>query len=440
MVVRVALVAALVARCLAEDAHAAQAIEAHTRLILDALHEHPITSVLVGQPLGLLTQYVPIEQAVALLCVVTLAATYLIPKVLSRLLAPTTDAPKTLVPTIRAAALDAEARRPNAYPPNCPVATARHGTTTVVAYDAGKKAYAVETSTHERVTVASDDVVTATVQDLYVYPIKSCKGLRLASAAVLPHGLQCDRQWMFMDAKGTFLSQRKHPKMALIAPEVDVTNAEALTLTAPGMPSLRVPVLRSGVEHRVRVWKDYMLGVDQGDAAAQWAATFLGLPDIRLVRFKDGFHRQCDEAFAPDHATAFADGFPVLIACQASIDAMSAAAKHPVEMARFRPNIVMTGAPAFADDVWDCFEIGSVRFQNVKPCSRCSMPSVNQATGEKDEAGAALQSALLASRNGAQLAFLKKRANDVFFGSNVVTLHGASLAVGDRLKVLTLLQ
>ncbi|KDO24657.1 hypothetical protein SPRG_10190 [Saprolegnia parasitica CBS 223.65] len=333
---------------------------------------------------------------------------------LSRLLAPTTGAPTTLVPTIRAAALDAEAARPNAYPPNCPVVTARHGTATVVAFDAAKEAYALETATHERVTVASDDVVTATVQDLYVYPIKSCKGLRLASSAVLPIGLRCDRQWMFIDAKGTFLSQRKHPSMALIAPEVDVTAAEALTLTAPGMPPLCVPVLRSGVEHRVRVWKDYMQGVDQGDAAAQWAATFLNVPGVRLVRFKDGCHRPCEDAFAPDHATAFADGYPILIACQASIDALGAAAKHPVEMARFRPNIVMTGTPAFADDVWDCFEIGSVRFQNVKPCSRCSMPSVNPATGEKDDAGAALQSALLASRNGAQLAFLNKRANDVF--------------------------
>ncbi|OQR86082.1 mosc domain protein [Achlya hypogyna] len=448
--VRVALAVLMTALCtalgqaerVAAAASAGDAIvtrEEHTRLLLSALNENPITAILLGRPLGLLTQVLSVEQAVGVLCFITLVASVVVPKIMLRLLTPSISEPKTLVPTIRAAALDTEAKRPNAYPVNCPVVTARHGTATVVAYDAAKEVYAVQTNDEQRVEVGSADVLVATVQDLFVYPIKSCKGLRLTSSAVLPQGLACDRQWIITDAEGNFITQRKYPRMALIAPQVDVTRPDELTLSGPGMPDLVVPVTRTGPELRVRVFKDFMQGIDQGAAAAEWVSSYLQLPNLRLVRFKDGFHRPCEEEFAPGHGTGFADGYPILIACQASIDAMAAAAQQPVRMNRFRPNIVMTGTPPFADDVWGHFEVGGLRFQNVKPCSRCNMPSVNQEKGERDDAGAALQTALLASRNGQQLSFLDKRAKNVFFGSNVVTLQKGTIRVGDSLKVLTLL-
>ncbi|OQR94804.1 mosc domain protein [Thraustotheca clavata] len=390
------------------------------RVFLEIVNENYLTSLFLGQPLNFLTQFFTIEQSLGILCLTTVAATYLIPKIAIKLLTSNLSEAQALVPTIQAAVLDAEAKRPNLYPVNCPVTTKQHKIAIVESYNNVKDTYLVQTN-KKQVEIKAQDVVTATVQDLYVYPIKSCEGFRLESSTVLAEGLKCDRQWMIVDAKGTFMSQRKVPKMALIAPIVDVANPTSITLTAPGMPNLVVPVVNKGNELKVRVWKDYIQSVDQGDAAAEWIVKFLATPELRFVKFKDDFCRPCDPKFAPGHSTGFADGFPILIACQASIDEMSAQAKHKVEMDRFRPNIVVKGAPAFADDVWGFFEIGNLRFQNIKPCSRCSMPSVNQQKGEKDDAGAALQEALLASRDGKRLSFLDKRPKDVFFGSNVIT-------------------
>ncbi|KAF0700732.1 Aste57867_8786 [Aphanomyces stellatus] len=416
----------------------------HIRDVLAALESNPWTSALVSRPITLLTQFLPIEYAVAALCAITLALSVLLPLVLKTFLAPSAAATTAdnLERRMRRARLDMESKRPNVYPPASFVSTSQ-GDAKVLDFNVDRDLYTVElASTKQIIDIPATEVTSTRVQDLFVYPIKSCAGVRLTSVNVLKRGLQCDRQWLVVDGKNRFVTMRKHPKMALIHPLVDLDNPNSVTLTADGMTPIVVPVLTTGgTERIVRVWKDHIEAIDQGDEAAAWIATYLDEPTFRLVRFKDSYSRPCDPAFAPDHDFGFADDFPIMLASAASLDVMQDKLQRPITMSRFRPNIVVTGCPAWADDTWGDFEIGGLRFRNVKPCARCSMPSVDPAKGAKDDAALSnLQDVLKSERNGKDLGFLDKKTHEVFFGSFLVCDGQGSMAVGDPVKVLTMKQ
>jgi hypothetical protein len=153
---------------------------------------------------------------------------------------------------------------------------------------------------------------------LFVHPVKSCAGIEVQEAVLTEAGLELDRAWMVVDAQGVFLSQRALPRMALVRPEVA---GDALVLRAPDMPELRLEVQAVQAVATVTVWKDTVPAWDAGDAAARWFSTFLGQP-CRLVRF-DPAHRRLSSMHwtggleAPNR---FSDGFPVLVASEASLD------------------------------------------------------------------------------------------------------------------------
>ncbi|GLE10392.1 hypothetical protein PINS_up022493, partial [Pythium insidiosum] len=133
---------------------------------------------------------------------------------------------------------------------------------------------------------------------MLVYPIKSCRGIRLEKAKITERGISNDRTWMFTDEAGTFITQRRYHKMALIDPLLDdMENPTSITLRAEGMPDLVVPILREGegVERPVRVWKSHLTAIDQGDAASDWINTFLAEErkdkSFRFVRMKESGHR-----------------------------------------------------------------------------------------------------------------------------------------------------
>ncbi|RLN48104.1 hypothetical protein BBJ28_00014756 [Nothophytophthora sp. Chile5] len=322
----------------------------------------------------------------------------------------------------------------------------------VTQYEPATDRYDVQLSSSETVTLHASQLQQPTVSALYVYPIKSCGGLSFPSAQLTPKGLLHDREWVIIDAaRNKFVTQRRFPKMALIRPKLlpdaAASHIQSLVLTAEGMPDLEVPVVRSpdGPERLVSIWKDSVQGVDQGDAAAQWLDTFLGEErrHFRLVRVKDAFTRHTQPKYAPGHATNFADAFPFLLTLEASLTQLNEKLDESVPMNRFRPNIVLRGSPAFADEHWNCVVIGGLRFRNVRPCARCAMPSVDQSTGTT-HAKREPSRTIVRERNGVRLGFIDGKKVEGYFGSNlVVELESSSstppqLAVGASVKVLTL--
>ncbi len=224
------------------------------------------------------------------------------------------------------------------------------------------------------------------IEELFVYPVKSARGIRKTSVLIAPTGFELDRNWMVVDAAGKFISQRTHPRLALLVPQV---TDDMLVLQAPGLETLEVVRKPerdndSGAQVNVRVWDDECDGIDQGDTAADWLSQFLG-DAVRLVRVIDAPRRMANPKYAgsdPNPVT-FADGFPILVCNRASLDELNSRMPTAVPMNRFRPNIVLSGLPAFAEDRIASLRCGEIELRLVKPCTRCIITSTDQLTGER---------------------------------------------------------
>lgn len=225
------------------------------------------------------------------------------------------------------------------------------------------------------------------LDSIHVYPVKSCAGTAPREALLTETGFDLDRQWLVVDGAGNFVTQRELPRMALI--QTTLKSSE-LVLRAPGMLALHVAVDRVEERTEVEVWGQRVGAFDMGALCAQWFGDFLGRP-LRLARFDPEAPRYADRKWTGDiaAANAFQDGFPLLVASAASIDEVNrrlgAAGHAPVTLARFRPNLVLGGIDANAEDHLDEIVFaaaeGTVRLKLVKPCTRCSIPDVDPASG-----------------------------------------------------------
>jgi MOSC domain-containing protein len=261
-------------------------------------------------------------------------------------------------------------------------------------------------------------VTTATITQLFVYPVKSTRALARSRVRLTATGLEWDRQWMLIDANGTFLSQRTHPKLACLVPTI---GSDALQLEAPGRSALRVPFGAGGERRAVRVHADACIGVDQGTEAAQWASDVLG-QTVRLVRVPQDPARLANPRYAgaTPAPMGFADGFPLLVCNAASLADLNRRMPAPIPMERFRPNLVIEGLPAWAEDHIATLTVGPVTLRLVKPCARCTIPSVDQRSGERStDPGPVLR----------QFRFDAKLPG-IMFGENVVIAAGVGEELG----------
>lgn len=269
------------------------------------------------------------------------------------------------------------------------------------------------------------------VTGLFVYPVKSCRGLSLDVAELDDLGLVGDRRFLVVDETGKFLTQRTHARMAQIATALD---AVRLTLSAEGAGAVSVArasdpraPLRS-----VTIWKHSELQAeDCGPEAAQWLSDFLGAR-LSLVRIGPAFERNVlKKAGRPGDVFNFADAVPLLIAGEASLadlnDRIQENGGEPVPMERFRPNLVVSGAAPFAEDDWPVARIGDVVLRNAGKSIRCIVTTTDQQTGERGKEPLRT------------LATFRRDADDptgVCFGTNFIheTKRG-TLRVGDAVVV-----
>ena len=266
----------------------------------------------------------------------------------------------------------------------------------------------------------------ATITEINIYPVKSCRGIGLPSARVLGTGLADDRHWMLARPNGRFVTQRELPRMALIGTAV---SADTLQLNAPGMPPLSVPRESAGARLAVVVWKFSGGGIDCGDAAAEWCTRYLETP-LRLVRFDEQKPRLCNPEWTRDTPahTEFSDGYPILVISRASLADLNSRLPKALPRARFRPNLVIDGIGAYDEDRIHELCSDELVLRIVKPCTRCSITTTDQESGTLD--------------GTEPLATLKRYRFDrelggVCFGQNVIVVRGAgaSLRVGQSLDI-----
>lgn len=258
---------------------------------------------------------------------------------------------------------------------------------------------------------------------LYFYPIKSSAPLETFQAQVEPRGLQHDRRWMVVDAQGQFITGRQLPRMTLLRAQ---PTAQGLRLEAPGMAALEVAFPSAAAGLPVTVWKSEVVAWPAAAQADAWLGRFLGQP-ARLVHMDAQVSRPMINPYCePGDEVSFADAFPMLLISRASLDALNARLERPVSMLQFRPNLVVEGVAAHAEDDWKRIRVGAVEFDVAKPCARCIFTTVDPATGERDPRGEPLRT----------LAGYRRMGGGVMFGQNLIPRSPGALRVGDALEVL----
>ncbi|MFH9012054.1 MOSC domain-containing protein [Streptomyces sp. NPDC017943] len=271
----------------------------------------------------------------------------------------------------------------------------------------------------------------AHLHSIHVHPVKAARGLAPAEAVVEPWGLAGDRRWAVLDNGGKVLTQRRLPRLALAAAES--LPGGGVRLSAPGMEPLTVPVPRGAGTVPMEIFRDKVEAVPaDGTDAHTWWSSYLGV-GTRLVHMDDPATRRpvAPEYARPGDTVSFADGFPLLLTTTSSLDALNTLIAHgehaqegPLPMDRFRPNVVVSGTPPWAEDGWSRLAVGEVEFRVAKPCGRCVVTTTDQGSGDR-------------GREPLHTLGLHRRLDGkLVFGQNLVPLSRGTLRVGDAVRIL----
>lgn len=263
---------------------------------------------------------------------------------------------------------------------------------------------------------------------LYLHPLKSSASLQVETLEIEPRGPRYDRRWLVVDAGGRFVTARAVSELVLVRAE---PLGAGLRLSAPGMAPLEVaPPAADAPRATVTVWKDTIDAPRADPAADAWLSAFLKR-DVRLVHMDDAARRPVDPEYGREgDEVSFADGYPLLAISQSALDGLNArladAGRAPVTITHFRPNLVIDGADAHAEDGWRRVRIGGIDFDAVKPCTRCVFTTVDPTLGCRREDGEPLEI----------LKDYRRTPAGITFGMNLIARGTGSLRVGDAVEVL----
>jgi len=273
------------------------------------------------------------------------------------------------------------------------------------------------------------------IASLHRYPVKSTRGHDLQCVELDPWGLRDDRRWMLIDADGECATARVYPSLLSVTAEFDPAT-QMLTLHRPDTEPLIVPV-PDGPAEAVTVHRKPATGVDAGAAAHAWFSAITGVP-VRLIYQRRPQDRPTNPAWSlPDDRVSFADAYPLLVCTTASLDALNDlvaqgrfADEGPLDMRRFRPNAVISGAgmQPWIEDGWRRIRLGDTTFRIAKGSARCILTTTDPDSCERGREPLAT------------LAKHRRFDGRSWFGINVIPEVRiddlATLTVGDRVEVL----
>jgi uncharacterized protein YcbX/ferredoxin len=268
---------------------------------------------------------------------------------------------------------------------------------------------------------------TVTVSDLYIYPIKSTMGISLPQASINELGLAFDRRFVISDNSGQFISARTEPTLCLVT---TILTEHGITLSAPAMPTLSLVYENFSEQYQnVNVWDDEIAAQLCSTKANLWFSDYLQRP-CQLLYFGQASSRVRKPNTDNARKVAFADGYPLLLISQASLNDLNehllASNQKTVSMANFRPNIVVDNCLPFAEDGWQYIRIGEIEFKVSKPCERCILTTVNPENGIKNPEQQPLSTLKT---------YRQTISGEVLFGQNLIPLTRGNIKQGDKLTV-----
>ena len=276
------------------------------------------------------------------------------------------------------------------------------------------------------------------ISEINIYPIKSLKGISLDSAVVEERGLQYDRRWMLTTPEGMFFTQREFPRMATITVEV---KEKGLLVSSDNTTAILIPLVpETRNTQEVTVWQSVCAGEIYSDGVNDWFSQVLDTK-CQLVYMADDTRRRLNPRFdRGDDIVSFADGYPLMVIGEASLADLNSRLGTPLPMNRFRPNVVVSGSEAFAEDNWKRLRVGDAIFRSTKPCERCVITTVDQSTGEfdgKDPLKTFANYRMAKDVMPERYESLGVGPNAVLFGQNLVAeTPGAVIKVGDQIEII----
>lgn len=245
---------------------------------------------------------------------------------------------------------------------------------------------------------------------------------------------------MLLNSENRMITQRHDPRLALIKIRLR-GDGKAIILTAPLMEELVVAPKQStcpdDVINKFTVWSTPTEGVEVSESCSQWFSRFLG-QKATLVQHMPSFKKrpvtvESKRGAVDDYRLEiqYQDGSPVHMINETSIaeanNLLPADDEAKFEVRNFRPNIVITGAPPHDEEKWLYVRINEIVCKNVKLCTRCTIPTIDQDRGVK-----------VSSKTGVLRAFRSpvdeyERKNydaDPLFGNNLVPESSGTFAVG----------
>ena len=259
------------------------------------------------------------------------------------------------------------------------------------------------------------------LSQINVFPVKSIAGISQSHAWVEQQGLSFDRRFMVTRLDGSMITARKHPQLVKVSAAL-ISNG--LVLSYPGQSSLQLHFATFAMtEAEATVWKDTFNAYLTTEEANNWFSQIIGEP-VQLMYTGEQSQRQRTKI---NQNVSFADGYPLLIISEASLDELNARSPQHHTMDQFRTNLVVSNTEPFAEDSWKRIRIGEVEFEAVKPCSRCILTTVDPATGQFNPLKEPLNTLS---------AFRSDGSGEVYFGQNLVALNEGIIKAGDTVEVL----
>jgi uncharacterized protein len=263
------------------------------------------------------------------------------------------------------------------------------------------------------------------ISQLFIYPIKSLGGISVETILVTDRGFQYDRRYMLVDENNKFLTQREYPVMALLQPVIDGNDLLVHHKKSVDI-KLRLPLIpvNEGDVTRVQIWDDICEAIYISQLADEWFSERIGAT-CRLVFMPETSKRNVDKGYAlKDNITSFADGYPVLMMGQSSLDDLNSRLKEALPINRFRPNIVFTGGRPFEEDTMEHFIVKGIHCYAVKPCARCVITTTDQESG------------VTGKEPLKTLASYRRVKNEVYFGQNVLTEGYGLISIDNSIEVI----
>ena len=260
-----------------------------------------------------------------------------------------------------------------------------------------------------------------------IYPLKSATGVSVQSSRVTRKGLEHDRHWALIGTDNEIITAREFPQLLALQP---TPTAHGLSIQHNGTVVLTIPYAADNADIiNITVFENPATAVALPDAVNAWFCDYLQTP-CRLVYMDARCHRDVlpENGGVKGDVVAYADECPLLLLSEASLEDLNSRLPQPVSFRNFRPNLVVQGCTAFAEDTWQSVQIGACEFDVGQRCQRCVFTTIDPDTQIRNERQEPLRTLSTYRRHP---------AGGVAFGVHLIPRSLGTITLGDEIKVLS---